>query len=200
MTEKEQTPARTRGNAKYTWDDTVAAIGRDFSTGTDRIADEVIEYTSVARFCEPWEIGNPIYWYVDVARQAGYKGVVVPWSEIKQTTLGYKFWRPGEPTRFPTNDKNADSPRNYRHGEPSAPEVPTPPIKGGLVTDLEIEFFEPVCVGDRLRSRGNKLVNVRVRNTRIGVGAFVNMAYEIYNQDGKLVAKVNQGGYSYNPK
>ena len=45
-----------------------------------------------------------------------------------------------------------------------------------------------------------KLVNVRVRETRVGVGAFVNYENEFYNQRGELVARAVQGGYSYNPK
>ena len=190
-----------RGNPKYTWDDTVKAIGKDYSGGKKRVAQETIETTAVNRYCEVWEIGNPIYWYKDAAKQAGYRGVAAPWSSIKQTFTSSGFWRPGEPSRFPKGtDVNAMSgstmpPDDEQTGE----EMPMPPITQVIVTDVQIEFFEPACDGDRLTVQGNKLANVRPRKTRIGVGAFINNENEIYNQRGELVARVNQGVYSYNP-
>ena len=183
---------------QYTWDDTIAAIGQDFSGGEEHTADEVIAYNDVVRYNEVWEFGNLLYWDEDVAKQAGYRGVVVPWSAIKQTFSYGRFWRPGQPTRFPTPDLHAS-----QQGVSSAPqgiEVPRPQTSTGVFTDMVIEFFEPVCVGDQITVKGNKLVNVRPRETRIGVGAFVNRENEFYNQRGELVARANQGGYSYQPK
>ena len=76
---------RMRGDPRYTWDDLVAAVGQDFATGDEHIADETISYNDVVRYCEPWEISNPIHWDEEAAKQMGYRGVVVPWSAIKQT-------------------------------------------------------------------------------------------------------------------
>ncbi len=189
-----------RGNPKYTWEDTIAAIGKDFSGGKKRVAQETIETTTVARYCEVWEIGNPIYWHKDAARQAGYQGMVAPWSSIKQTFTSRGFWRPGDPSRFPVGtDMNAMTASAF-DDDGSGEEVPMPPITQVIVTDVQIEFFEPACVGDRLTVQGNRLANVRPRKTRIGVGAFINNENEIYNQRGELVARVNQGMYSYNPE
>ncbi|MDO8750826.1 MAG: MaoC family dehydratase N-terminal domain-containing protein [Dehalococcoidia bacterium] len=200
MTTRENQPVAqsARGDSRYTWQDAIAAIGQDFASGEEQVADEAIEHTTVMRFCEVWEIGNPIYWHEDVAKQAGYRNVVVPWSAIKQTFAYNGFWRPGAPTRFPPNlDKNASAQTGSFEvrGRP----IPTPPFSTGVFTDMEIEYFEPVCVGDRLTVKGNKLINVRPRKTRIGDGAFINRGNEIYNQKGELVARVNQGGYRYNP-
>ncbi len=187
-----------RGDARYTWDDTIAAIGQDFSGGKDRIAQETIEATSVARYCEVWEIGNPVYWYEDAAKQAGYRGVVAPWSSIQQTFTYNSFWRPGQPSRFPVGtDINAMTSNATPLGEEEQ-SVPTPPTTQGIVTDIQIEFFEPVCVGDKIITRGSKLVSVRVRETRIGYGAFMNRETEFYNQSNQLVARMNRGGFSYN--
>ena len=189
-----------RGDPKYTWDDTVAAIGKDFSGGKKRVAQETIDTTAVNRYCEVWEIGNPIYWYEDAAKQAGYKHVVIPWSSIKQTFTSRGFWRPGDPSRFPVGtDVNAMTASAFDDDE-SGEEVPMPPITQVIVTDVQIEFFEPACVGDKLTTQGNRLASVRPRTTRIGVGAFINNESEIYNQRGELVARVNQGMYSYNPE
>ena len=181
---------------QYSWDDAVAAIGKDFSGGKEQAGQEKIAYNDVVRYCEVWEFGNPLYWDEAAAKQAGYRGVVVPWSSIKQTFTYNGFWRPGEPTRFPTQDLDVSMSNPAREqGE----RLPTPPTTTGVVTDVEIEFFESACVGDQLTVKGDKVVNVRPRQTRIGYGAFVNRANDIFNQRGELVARVNQGVYSYNP-
>ena len=186
----------TQEQKQYTWDDAVAAIGKDYSGGKNQVGQEEIAYNDVVRYCEVWEMGNPIYWDEAAAKQAGYRGVVVPWSSIKQTFTYNSFWRPGEPTRFPTQDLNV-SMSNPARGQ--GERLPVPPTTTGVVTDVEIEFFESACVGDQLTVKGDKVVNVRPRQTRIGYGAFVNRANEIFNQRGDLVARVNQGVYSYNP-
>ena len=193
-------PAFTqRGDARYTWDDAIAAIGKDFSGGKDHIAQETIEATSVARYCEVWEIGNPIYWYKDAAKQAGYRGVVVPWSSSYQTFTNTSFWRPGQPSRFPVGtDKNLGT-ANAAPREDEEQPVPMPITTQGIITDIQLEFFEPLIVGDRLTAKGSKLLNVRVRETRIGYGAFMNRGSEFYNQRGQLVTRINRGLFTYNP-
>ena len=195
---KEKAAMMHRGDPKYTWEDTVAVVGKDFSRGKVRVAQETIEQTSVVRYCEVWEIGNPVYWQEDVAKQAGYKGVLAPWSSIKQTFTSNSFWRPGETSRFPVGTGINAMSTNASREEEAGDIVPMPPITQNIVTDVEIEFFEPVCAGDKLTSKGNKLVNVRPRKTRIGIGAFINRVKDVYNQRGELVARSNEGLYSYN--
>ncbi len=193
-------PAFTqRGDARYTWDDTIAAIGKDFSGGKDHVAQETIEATSVSRYCEVWEMGNPIYWYDDSAKQAGYSGVVVPWSSTYQTFTNNSFWRPGQPSRFPVGtDKNLATATAAPREDAEEP-VPMPITTQGVVTDIQLEFFEPLIVGDKLTAKGSKLANVRVRETRIGYGAFMNRETEFYNQRGQLVARINRGSFTYTP-
>ena len=192
---EEKSVLMRRGDAKYTWDDAVAAVGKDFSGGKNQVGQETIAYTDVVRFCEVWEFGNLLYWDGKVAKQAGYKGVVVPWSAIKQTFTSNNFWRPGEPTRFPTPDLHvmAQSP-----AQDEEEQLPMPPTTQGIVTNMVIEFFEPVCVGDQITIKGNKVVSVRPRKTRIGDGAFIDRERGFYNQRGEMVARATQGGYSYN--
>ena len=188
-----------RGNPKYTWDDTVKAIGKDFSGGRERPAQETIETAALSRYCEVWEIGNPIYWYEDAAKQAGYRDVLVPWSSTQQTFTNDTFWRPGEPTRFPVGAGKDVSASNPAPPEETEELLPMPPHTNSVRTDMEIEFFEPVCVGDRLTVKGDKVVNVRPRKTRVGVGAFINWEFLVYNQRRELVARVIRGSYAYNP-
>ena len=196
----QERPASTRSrDRKYTWDDTIAAIGKDFSSGRERVAQETVETTAVNRYCEVWEMGNPLYWYKDVAKQAGYQNVVAPWSSIKQTFTPNSFWRPGQPTRFPVDAHRDASVSNPVMPEDREEPLPKPETTVGIITDVQIEFFEPACIGDNLTTKGSKLVNVRVRETRIGYGAFMNRETEFYNQRGQLVARMNRGGYSYNP-
>ena len=125
MADEKRPVVSSSGDPKYTWEDTLAAIGQDFSGGEEQVADETISYTDMVRFCEPWEIGNPIYWDEAAAKQAGYRGVVVPWSAIKQTFAYNGFWRPGKPTHFPTQDPNAATP--YPNMAPQGKELPKPP-------------------------------------------------------------------------
>ena len=192
MVEKKFT-SNPLGNPKYTWDDTVGAIGKDFSGGNEILADEVIEYTSVVRLCEPWEIGNPIYWSEQVAKQLGYRGVVAPLSALRSTFLKASGWKPGQKTQFPTPEPNASFPLH-----PTGEEIPMPPVTNGAFTNMEMEFFEPVCVGDRLTVRGDKLVNASLKRTRVGFGAFVTRERRAYNQRGELVARITGTTYCYN--
>ena len=197
MTQEQPPVLQRRGDPKYTWDDTVAAIGQDFAEGPEHVADETIAYNDVIRYCEVWEYGNSLYWDEEVAKRAGYRGVVVPWSAIKQTFSYRGSWRPGEPTRFPL-DAHKDVMGKMASYSIAGREIPMPPTTQGLNTGMSIEFFEPVIVGDRITVKGRKLVEVRPRQTRIGFGAFTVTESSIYNQRGELVAKIGEAGYAYN--
>ncbi|MEK7777038.1 MAG: MaoC family dehydratase N-terminal domain-containing protein [Chloroflexota bacterium] len=198
MTEEKITSNRG-GSPKYTWDDTVAAIGRDFSGGVESVADEVIEYTAITRYCEPWEIGNSIYWSEQAAKGLGYRGAVVPWSALRLTFSSGGHWRPGHETRFPTPQRNATADSGRGHSiSVSGEEVPMPLYTNSINSGMEIELFEPACVGDRLTVRGDKLVNVIPKQTRVGFGAFHTRQRGIYNQRNELVALVRSTSYSYN--
>lgn len=193
---EEKITSNLGGNPKYTWDDAVAAIGKDFSGGSEQVADEVIEYASVVRFCEPWEIGNPIYWSEQAAKQLGYRGVVVPIGALRYPFSAAGQWRPGDETRFPSPEPNASyHPSSYSSGPE---ELPIPLHHHAVVTDVEVELFEPACVGDRLTARGDKLVNVAPKRTRVGFGAFISREQRVYNQQGELVARIKFTTYSYN--
>jgi hypothetical protein len=188
-----------RGDPKYTWDDTIAAIGKDYSGGKILVADEKVEAASLARYCEVFEFSNPIYWDAEVAKRAGYRDQVAPWASVKDTFSYGGSWRPGEPTRYPLNMGKDDRAETASRA-PSEGDPPMPPTTSGFFTDMTIEFFEPVCLGDNITIMGRKLASVTPKETRVGVGAFLSFSSEYFNQRGELVARATQGTFAYNRK
>ncbi|MSQ32809.1 MAG: hypothetical protein EXR60_00025 [Dehalococcoidia bacterium] len=193
----------TQGRAKtqqqeHTWDDLIAAIGQDFSGGEVRQTADAIDRSMIRRYCEPLEIDCPLYHDDEVARQHGYKGILLPWSAYGALS-GPPVWKPGDATKWPVPDKDYSAtirPPSERT-ESKAPPLPMPLTDSSMATDIEIEYLLPVYVGDRLSSRGRKLVSVAVRQTRVGYGAFYVLESEIVNQRGEVVAKTRNGIYQY---
>ena len=197
-TEETEAPAGRpmRGDPNITWEDTAKHIGEDYSGGIIMVADERVDKVMISRYCEPAEIGNLLYWDEEVARMAGYRSQVVPWAMVKEVPTYGGNWRPGEATRFPL-DKEMDWQSQLANRQPSAGGPPTPPTNAGFFTDMTIEFFEPVCLGDRLTTMGYTLRHVTPRETRVGIGAFVGFDTSYFNQYGQLVARATQGGYRF---
>ena len=178
------------------WRATVDCVGQDFSAGMQSTAVDQIELGGVRKFCEPVELDCPLHYDLEVAKQHGYRGVVAPVSGISATWLDGGLWRPGMGSRYPQAHPHADIPRT-RGGEMPGP--PMPETTAGFATDIEIEYFEPPVVGDRLTVRGRKLISCVPRETRVGRGAFMVWEREVINQDGQRVALLRNGGYSYVP-
>ncbi len=192
-------PARRRsqrGDPNVTWEDTAKHIGEDFSGGIIMVADERVDKVMLSRYCEPAEIGNPLYWDEEIARMAGYRSQVMPWSGVKEVPTYSGNWRPGQPTRFPL-DVDMDYQSQLAARQPSSGNPPMPPTNANFFTDMTIEFFEPVCLGDRLATMGRVLHHVTPRETRVGIGAFTGYTTSYFNQNGQLVAKATQGSYSF---
>ena len=82
MAESDEKGTNRRGDPRYTWDDTIASIGKDYSGGKILVADEKVESASLARYCEVFEFSNPLYWDGEVAKRAGYRDQVAPWASI----------------------------------------------------------------------------------------------------------------------
>lgn len=178
------------------WQPTIDAIGQDFSGGIESTAIDVIERGAVRRFLEAVELDCPLHYDPDVAKAHGYREVVAPVSGISQTWLDTALWRPGLGSRFPSAHPHVDIPRER---QADVPNPPMPPTSVGFATEVEIEYFEPPVVGDRLTVRGRKLISVNPRETRVGRGAFMVWEREVVNQDRVRVALIRNGGYSYSP-
>ena len=199
MTAEQAEPVAARelhGDPNVTWEDTAKYIGTDYSGGVIMVADERVDKVMISRYCEPAEISNLLYWDEEVARMAGYRSQVVPWAMVKEVPTYGGNWRPGQDTRFPL-DKEMDWQSQLANRQPGSGGPPQPPTNAGFFTDMTIEFFEPVCLGDRLTTMGRVLRHVTPRETRVGVGAFVGYDTSYFNQLGQLVARATQGGYRF---
>ncbi len=177
------------------WDITARAVGTDYG-GEPEKAVEAVELSSIRRFCEPLEFDCPLHYDAAVAREHGFRDVLAPWSGISQTFSRRGHWRPGMPTRYPAPDRDAvilDTELGVD------PEPPGPPYTATFATDIEIEYHEPVCVGDRLTRSGRRLVAVVPRETRVGRGAFLTFESRLHNQRGELVAVQRNGSFRYTP-
>ena len=177
------------------WQPMVDAIGQDFSGGETTVGIDAIERSSIRRYLEPLEFDCPLHYDEATAQSAGYRGIVAPFSGISSTWTDAGQWKPGDPTRYPNAEPNWNSPPPGLGGGGAA--IPAPPTQSGIATDIEIEYFAPAVVGDRLTRRGRKLLSVRPRETKVGRGAFIVWETEVVNQQGALVALLRNGGYSY---
>ena len=182
---------------EYTWDDTANAVGQDFSGGVERVAADTVERTTIRRFLEPVELDCPLHYDDDVAKAHGFEGIIAPWSSINATFTRAPIWEPGQGSRWDSNDP--DGLFKVDAEEDVTPEIPKPVTTTGFATDIEIEYIQPVYVGDKLTVKGRKLVSVAVKTTSVGHGAFMVWESEIYNQKNELVAVQRNGGYQYNP-
>ncbi len=179
------------------WDEAIAAIGRDFSGGQRHVAADDVERGAIRRYCEPLEFDCPLHHDEAAALAAGYRGIVAPVSGISSRWSRGALWGPGMPTRYPSADRDADM---IRTAEARMTRLPVPRMPRTFATNVEIEYGDPVCVGDRLTSSGLRLVSVVPKETRVGRGAFVTTEGAIRNQRGELVATVRHGGFQYRPR
>lgn len=180
------------------WQPMIDAIGQDFSGGVKSSAIDLIEAGAVRRYCEPLEFGCPLHHDAAVAREHGYRDILAPVAGISSTWIDPGQWKPGMPTNYPNADPNFDSIHDLVP-EARTAEPPTPPTSAGFATDIEIEYHEPPCVGDRLTTSGRKLLSVTPRETSVGRGAFMVWETQIHNQREELVARSRTGVYLYVP-
>jgi acyl dehydratase len=179
------------------WDETAGAIGRELAGGEKQVAADLVEAGAIRRYCEPLELACPLHHDEAAAREAGYRGIVAPVSGISSRWSRGSLWEPGEPTSYPSADRDADM---IRRPEGRMSLVPGPRMPRTFATDVEVEHGAPVCVGDRLTTSGLRLVSVVPKETSVGRGAFVTTESAIHNQLGELVATVRHGGFQYRPR
>lgn len=181
---------------KDDWNGVIAAIGTDFGgpplTGADQV-----ERGLIRRYLEPLEFDCPLHQDDEVARAQGFEGITAPVSSIASFTIA-PLWEPGGPPVFTSAERDAQ-PANYLAHPRNKWLTPGPPTTGYFATEIEIEYFAPVYVGDRLTNRGRRLLSCTPKETSVGRGAFTTWESEIINQRGELVARTRNGLYSYNP-
>ncbi len=180
---------------EYTWKDLEDAVGQDFSDGEVHWGVEPLDWSAIRRICEVVEMDFPLFYSDEQAKKHGYKGIFCPASHVQNLT-GQGLWRPGDPTRWPVSERNY---RSNGAGQERNRPVPAPKTTAAFATDREIEYIKPVYIGDRLGSRGRKLISVAIRETSVGHGAFTIFETEWLNQHNEVVALSRSGGYQYNP-
>lgn len=173
------------------WASTIGAVGTDFGDSAVRPARDQIEAGAVRRYLEPLEFDCPLHSDADIARKFGYRDIVAPYSGLA-TWCSAGLWKPGDEPVYTSADKNAQ-PEAKGIGFPR----PGPATNATFATDLDTEFFAPMCVGDHLSQRGRVLLSCVPKQTRVGRGAFLTWQSDVVDQCGKIVALVRTTAFNY---
>jgi acyl dehydratase len=172
---------------KYgSWEETEAFLGKviTVSQGAD-----AVEAGSIRRWLEPKEFDSPIHTDQDAAREAGHGSIVAP-STMAFTYGLPAYWSPGDPAA-----KKGDEPRQIPI--PVIFDVPAP-CSLSFATSVEIEFFEPLRIGDRLNI-SHKLVDLTRKTLSVGEGAFLTQEDTYINQRDEVVAIAKLVIFRFNP-
>lgn len=174
-----------------TWEDTKAWIGRALSVSGGGGCDAV-EAGTIRRRLEVLEFGCPLHYDEKVAKEAGYKGVFAPYTML-QTYSGAANWEPGQPTLWWSSHPNFTM-----KAQTERPEVPGPGTHS-FVTDVEVEYLQPLYLGNRVSVSERRLLNVNPKRTSVGEGAFLTWESRFCNQRGDLVGVARTTWYVYVP-
>jgi 3-methylfumaryl-CoA hydratase len=149
--------------------------------------DEVTR-NDIRRKVEVYCFDCPVHYDEAVARAHGYRTLVAPVSMTPLWAMP-AYWSPGEPSIFAPglSEKSGTVRAN----------IPVPYSKG-FNSASEVEHFEPLYPGDRLRGT-SKLVEITPKRTRLGDGVFLTYETRIWKQTGELVAIQGNTGYRYDP-
>jgi len=175
------------GWGKYgSWEETESFLGKviKVSEGAD-----VVEMGTIRRWLEPKEFDCPIHTDAAAAEDAGYDGVVAPAA----MTFSYgipAYWQPGD-----ESFKFGDEPRQIPI--PVIFDVPAP-CTLSFATSMEIEFFDPMLIGDRI-SCSHKLTDITHKTLRVGAGAFLTQMDTYTNQRDEVVAIAKLVIFRFNP-
>lgn len=158
-----------------TWEETASFLGKEIGR---TVGADPVEKGSIRRWLEPKEFGCPIHYDEDMAREAGYDGLVAPATMAVTYGIG-PYWKPGDPYEQPGDEPTQIS-------IPVIFDVPAP-CTLSFATNIDIEFFEPMYLGDEITST-SKLVNIEHKTLRVGKGAFLRQEDTYTNQKGEVVA------------
>lgn len=173
-----------------TWEHTNAWIGHSISEGGGGC--NAVEPGTIRSWLEVLEFGCPLHYDEKVAKEAGYKGIFAPYTML-QTYSGPANWQPGQSTVWQSNHPNFTVRTSVKQSE-----IPLPGTYS-FATDLEIEYFQPLYLGDRVAVRDRRLVNVNPKHTSVGDGAFLTWESRFCNQHGDLVGVARTTSYVYVP-
>jgi MaoC dehydratase-like protein len=183
---------------KQAWQPLIDAVGTDFGGDAEVWGADEVEKGIIRRFLEPLEFDCPLHYDEGTAQNYGYRNILAPYSSVLSLAIP-PLWSPGKQiwTSAERNAQPAYSPVASSSNEAMQKLVPRTP--GFFATDIEIDYLQPVVVGDRVRMRGRKLISCEPKETRVGRGAFIVWESEILNQRGEPVARMRTGMYQYFP-
>ena len=132
--------------------------------------------------CSSVQNGNPIFWDEDVAKQVT-GGNIAPPSMISVWFRPH-YWSPGRTEEAVPLQTHFDLKATL--GLPEA-----------VMSDNTITFYEPVRVGDRLKTTQILRSVSDPKTTKLGTGRFWIIEVEIENQKGELCAVESYTGFGY---
>ncbi|SCU90964.1 conserved hypothetical protein [Cupriavidus necator] len=178
------------------WQPMIDAVGTDFGLDYKRSGADAVESGAIRRFLEPLEFDCPLHYDKNAALAHGYRDIIAPCSSLL-TWIIPPLWEAGVQV---WNAAGRDvQPDTGMHVPWQGSHIPQPKTARAFATDLEVEYVEPIVVGDRLSISGAKLLACKPKETRVGRGAFLTWQSEVRNQSGRLVARVCYSRYCYDP-
>ena len=169
-----------------TWEEAEACIGK--VVGVTK-SPEAVELGAIRRWLEPKEFDCDLHTQRQVAKAYGYRDVIAPNTMAFTYGIG-PYWSP----------EDGPSEPGYEPRQISIPvifDVPAP-CTLSFATSVEIEFFDPIYVGDQITCT-SKLVNLVKKELRVGAGAFFRQEDTYTNQDGQTVAIAYLDIFRFNP-
>lgn len=176
------------------WQPVIDAIGRDFADGEVTWGGDPVEPGAIRRYLEPLELDCALHTDPQVARQAGFADVTMPFTGALAWTIPVA-WSPGE-VLFDTDDRNAQP----VHTAINNADMPIGPKTTGFFgTDIDVELHREVVAGERIGRRGRRLLSCVPKETAVGRGAFMTWESDIVSDRDEVVGSIRIGTYAYLP-
>jgi acyl dehydratase len=141
-----------------------------------------VEHGYIWTSCSSVENGNPLFWDEEVAREIT-GGPIAPPTMISVWFRPH-LWAPGRTKQALPLQIHFDL--KEKLGLPEA-----------IMTENTIVFYEPVRIGDRLRTHQVLRSVSDPKTTKLGTGRFWVIDVEYFNQDGVPVASESYTGFGY---
>jgi acyl dehydratase len=141
-----------------------------------------VEHGYIWTTCASVENGNPLFWDESVADELT-DGPIAP-PTMMSVWFRPHHWSPGRTE--PAVPLQAHFDLKEQLGLPEA-----------IISDNTITFYDPVRIGDRIRSRQTLRSISGTKTTKLGTGRFWVLDVEYLNQDDALVGIENYTAFGY---
>jgi hypothetical protein len=176
------------------WQPVMDAVGQDLGDGATRFGPDAVELGSIRRWMESLEFDCALHYDRETAVEYGYSDVTAPYTSIVTFAIP-ATWIPGRDV-FTSADRDAQP----AFTPISKPDLAlAPPTTGFFATGIEIDFLRPAVNGDRIGSRGFRLLSCVPKETSVGRGAFLTWQSELVDEEGNVLIRQRTATYAYNP-